>query len=1221
MTAAGRISRLVVVALALAGCKAGKQPPAITMMTPATHPFGILSGPHAVGCDSCHGAFASFKEFTCTGCHGHDQPITDMLHVSVPARGPTTPATSVAYAWDSASCLSCHSTGAKMLYDHAGITASCATCHDAAAPFDPLPVAGVGLDGRPFTHPPKGSNDCKSCHTTTSWLGAGQVPAGIPFDPAQDLAVDALVPSYAGTSISVLSPQTEVLHMGMNHQTPELAPSTVGNCAGCHQNSAVGEYFPGALHSSLANAVPAAAQPGQCIDCHLDCMPQGFVGPLNTGRAPASGEMKHDAVVWNAAGPTAVSAVPYDCSVCHQSPSQALAATWSTDQKGGTPAIFHASLTAANLPQPTSCLDCHANSRPDGLLTSGNASMPAGLSFDHTVPAALDECDSCHTGSSTQWTSWSQGRFHLAGASTTKTCLPCHAGERPTTNAGWLSTSYQNSPFDYGTNSSGITHGDGQDCALCHANPGTGAWGGTQNWARGAFTHDPAAVSGTTCVACHITQRPAVTVNGFDHSVNGTGDCLGCHQATVAAGTYVRYNPVPGGDWQGGVSYPGSTLAGSLNQFITVTETSLSRSATNLITGTTSISATLYNMMLHDSASVPTALNAGPTGNADNTKCWHCHTNTAGTVTTFSDGKFHNSLSNYSATPGGTITPFPQPTSRCGDCHSQMRPTAIVMRTASDLLPMDHAAAFVGGTGTSTMDCSTCHHNPGVSWADGQPAQAPLFHANIGASTPQDCTVCHYPLMADAAKSDLTSGTRYSMRHRSAQIAFQGCQTCHATALAKAATTPPASTLWQGGVYHASLSTQPRACLDCHAVAAPAANASTQSSVTYTLAAGGTSSNGAQWMNHGSSSVAGKDCAACHGSDAKVSGSAWSKSDLFHSAVTAPVSCKECHGLTNGGGSVAGTKNNLPVGLTSSSVLTSASADATTGVPAGTHDQITHADVNVSPRDCNACHTQAGKSAVAGVQGQEWAQAKFHANFTSANPLVMNGTTGRCSNCHMNVKPTASFTAFDHGALTATSGSQDCSSCHSWPGTGTAASPNWLGAGASPQFIAVGGFTVSKPPATTTVTQLGINNLPHPTIAAGVACTACHTSASGGKGAIGYDHKSTLINTNCNSCHEAGTNLIGTPWNGVTAEASGAGDSRPYTLASVVAHYQGGTLTVKYVNHFYPVDCNQCHVVPAGNGLVTTGTAYQTAWSFPHTKSKMTNPSTCLMCHTNGIPN
>ena len=276
---------------------------------------------------------------------------------------------------------------------------------------------------------------------------------------------------------------------------------------------------------------------------------------------------------------------------------------------------------------------------------------------------------------------------------------------------------------------------------------------------------------------------------------------------------------------------------------------------------------------------------------------------------------------------------------------------------------------------------------------------------------------------------------------------------------------------------------------------------------------------------------------------AKATGSAWSKSDSFHTVVTKATSCQECHGLTNGGGSVAGTKNNLPSGLTSSTMATSAATGSSTRIPAGTLAQISHADVNVSGHDCSFCHTQAGASTTAGIQGKEWAQATFHANFTSsANPLVVNGTTGRCSNCHMNVKPGAAFTAQDHSSFTNASGSTDCSSCHSFPGTGTVSSPNWLGAGGGvPATIPVGGFMVSQPPATSATTQKGITNLPHPTVGSGVSCSSCHTGGAGGLGAIGYDHKSSLINSNCNSCHEAGSNLVGTKWNGGDRTGFGRG--------------------------------------------------------------------------------
>jgi len=67
----------------------------------------------------------------------------------------------------------------------------------------------------------------------------------------------------------------------------------------------------------------------------------------------------------------------------------------------------------------------------------------------------------------------------------------------------------------------------------------TGAWGGTRT-GPAAFLHGAATISATTCVACHTTQRFDGGGCGFDHSVNGTGDCLGCHQATVAARKYVR---------------------------------------------------------------------------------------------------------------------------------------------------------------------------------------------------------------------------------------------------------------------------------------------------------------------------------------------------------------------------------------------------------------------------------------------------------------------------------------------------------------------------------------------------------------------------------------------------------------------------------------------------------------------------------------------------------
>jgi hypothetical protein len=221
----------------------------------------------------------------------------------------------------------------------------------------------------------------------------------------------------------------------------------------------------------------------------------------------------------------------------------------------------------------------------------------------------------------------------------------------------------------------------------------------------------------------------------------------------------------------------------------------------------------------------------------------------------------------------------------------------------------------------------------------------------------------------------------------------------------------------------------------------------------------------------------------------------------------------------------------------------------------------------------------------------------------------------------MNVKPTAAFTQQDHSAYTSASGTTDCSSCHSYPGTGTQAAGNWLGAtGGVPTTISVGGFAIPVPPAQGPTTQSGIANLPHPTVGA-QACSACHTGNVGGKNAIGYDHKSTLINANCNACHETGSNLLGTAWNNTTTYSAGAGDTRPYTLTSVVPTFKGNTRPVSTPKHFYPTNCYQCHGVPTGNGLVTTGAAYTSVWRLQHIESHMSNPTTCNYCHQGtGIP-
>ena len=1166
------------VAAACAKNATGPDPPASPNNAPTAQSHGwfqVASGPHAVSCNACHGKSDTFQGFDCLSCHVHDQVPTDRIHASI----------RTGYSFNSQACYSCHkdADGGRQVFDHAGVVANCAECHDAGASFAALPVAG-------FTHPSRGGADCAACHVTGSWGSAGG-PAGASADPSQAVMVTGGIPTYSGTAIVSVALRAETLPMQMVHSSTQVPAAIASSCSSCHAGAASGAYYPGTFHASLASL--GLAQPAACFDCHAAASPVGFVGPLATSpaRTPPSAEMKHDAVLWSAGKPLSTPIETQDCALCHLAPLVVGAGSWATGHSGKAPALYHSSLGTA----PSSCVDCHANTRPSTVLTSSGAALPKGVQFDHGAAAALGDCVSCHSVSS----SWTGGKFHLPGSATPSSCLPCHQGERPTSNAGWQNPTYASAPFDYGGNSRGVSHGDGLDCVTCHASPAT--------WTQGSFNHLAAGSdAASTCVSCHSSQRPGSPVpynaTTFDHSTAGTGDCLGCHQNTM---TTIRSFAQYPSDWSGGVGYPGSGLVSSPSQFITLSEISLSPAPPSLVTTTSSISATLHDAMLHVSTVLPAALNAGPTGNPDPGKCWHCHTNTNGTVTTYVNGLYHSSLDNFQTAPGAAITPLPQPTSQCSDCHGQMRPAGIVEESASDLQPMDHGAAFASGTvsSVSQIDCSTCHLQPGKTWTGG------TFHTRVAPSVPQDCTVCHYPAMADSARADVTSGVSYTMNHRSAQLAFQNCRLCHASALSQATASTLTYALWSPGVFHSNVSPQPLACNDCHApVSGPIS--STQSAVSYRLAQGATSSNQRQWMSHASSFVVGKDCAVCHAADAKPQVTAWNSNDSFHAAVSAVTACSVCHGLQNGIGSTTpGTNNNLPSGLTDSTTLTTASSDPTTGVPAGTFDQINHADINVTARDCNACHTQVGPSSAPGVQGAEWAQASFHARFTSVSPLVMNGTTGRCSNCHMNVKPGPAFAGEDHSSFRSVSGTQDCASCHAWPGTGSTASPNWLGASAAPDIVMLAGWT-STPP-TSLIATYNVT-FAHPTPATYTSCAQCH---AGGNNSVivDYNHDGLTSNvtingvaatpnlgntqydastnpTFCVTCHNSSSPWISRTGLSTTISANTTSGSLVVTTTSTAALTQGMTISGTGIPSTTTTTTTFLANTAAGSTTVTTTT-------------------------------
>ena len=191
-----------------------------TGVTAANHPWFSVSAGSAhefrrtiatgiIDCESCHLAQAqTFADFTCITCHEHEPNLTQRLHLTVSG-----------YAYQTQSCFACHRQGEKVAFDHGGITGACAQCHAQGAPFDALPANHMAITA-----------DCGGCHSTANWKTALGAPTSS-FDPAKDVTVTALVPSYAGTSIVKVTPLPQTLHMVMNHASTQVPAGTMGTCA------------------------------------------------------------------------------------------------------------------------------------------------------------------------------------------------------------------------------------------------------------------------------------------------------------------------------------------------------------------------------------------------------------------------------------------------------------------------------------------------------------------------------------------------------------------------------------------------------------------------------------------------------------------------------------------------------------------------------------------------------------------------------------------------------------------------------------------------------------------------------------------------------------------------------------------------------------------------------------------------------------------------------
>ena len=430
-----QLAPLAVAALLSAGCGASGAPaPWLTAPDANQHQkhfpiapgdtHGPLAGQAAADCNGCHydkakaAPSASFKVFTCTGCHdvmlksgiehGADVAIFSAWHNANGVTGANgfdatvASANTLGYAAGvgnlDAACHHCHQNGigvdhaARFVLPHqdaAGtVVARCADCH--VVPGDRTQLG------------------CSSCH---------------PHDLVATETGHALVPDFV-----------------KNGATPAGIQAASVLCARCHEDGkipvAVASHAAGAKGFTIGNGAHSGRAGGACLSCHAQnktTAPRTFVADFKVStcvgcHVTVGGTAFHDD---QASLATLHSAVPD------------FAATVTA--KG--------SLSAA-------CLSCHVDGGA-GAPANHELLFPRGIGTKHAGIA----CASCHTNPA--------NRKDL----TAFACASCHAALTgpPTLTAahsisGYTITSYRTATTAGGTRTTvQVNMAGSQSCLRCHA--------------------------------------------------------------------------------------------------------------------------------------------------------------------------------------------------------------------------------------------------------------------------------------------------------------------------------------------------------------------------------------------------------------------------------------------------------------------------------------------------------------------------------------------------------------------------------------------------------------------------------------------------------------------------------------------------------------------------------------------------------------------------------
>jgi hypothetical protein len=760
-----RLALVFLVAASAAACT-GREAPLTFGVTPEEHDpsFPIGAGTkHALGrsaadgpiaCASCHAGAASFRDFSCLGCHEHRAEQMNGVHRGLEQ-----------YRFESPRCLQCHPRGnTDGAIDDATHTEryfpiddgsahqaiSCSECHPSPGDRSIVgctschqhqPLAMQEVHG-PMPGYLWDSPACLGCHDRAQNPGALSHPF-FPTDRGAKHERITCTECHASrqdrTAMACITcheherTETDGQHQGV----PEYAYDS-GSCVLCHRQAQVPgviqhTFFPidppatHALGTPVDNAGFSPNTTVSCASCHTEPTDRAAIGCLDChAHAEDVLATTHAAIpgyAWTTNNclfchpngeptgyvdhtrfPIAAGTVhaPVSCNECHASPTNRSLLTCTSCHEHRIEAVEppHRGMPGYAF-DSAACFNCHDSAQVPGrfdhepLFPLQAPSTHTGLACRdcHTNPLTRSQlsCTSCHLGTHDQQP-MAQTHQDIANYSWTPvSCLGCH----PTGSADNVVFSHPYFPIAQGS-----VHGT-YSCVDCHTTPG-----------------DNTKVSCTTChLGAHdlqpMTARHAA-VSGFSWD---TAQCLFCHP-----------NGEPTGNIDHELYFP--LRAPAAHAPVACADCHLDP-ANRLVVGCAECHA-------GDSPAMPTVHTGVPGFANTSSACLQCHRR---------------------AEPTGTIDHNPWFPIAAGTAHGGSVYAAKVASTENSC-----TACHLSRTDRKRNDCAACH--AGVAPV---PTTA---HTRVNGfvNNSTNCKQCH----ADAQIDRLVAHTAFSPRHEGAR-----CIDCH----------------------------------------------------------------------------------------------------------------------------------------------------------------------------------------------------------------------------------------------------------------------------------------------------------------------------------------------------------------------------------------------------------------------------------------------------------